>query len=783
MLLVGRKTVKKGLNRRQRKLLVMFCFIIFFAVGLIAALQFGVSIDEEVQRRHSLSIYKMLFPSVSNIVTDSVDFTSIPDASASGFYGVTIQLLMVAVEHLFGFELPVSTVMIIRHEILFIIFGISAIYFYKICRKWTHKEWIALIGTAIYVLCPRTFSQACFNVKDGLFLSLFTINLYYCIQYLQKQTLNRIPGLVISTILCVNTRIVGAVLLAMTLAVLFFEGIWKKKWKTVIVIVAIGLASIGMYILITPSIWDNPIKGILDTITTFSNYDVWNGTNYFMGEQVLEGNLPWYYLPVWIFVSIPVLYFCLAVIGAVAGVREGKIRRETILLVGITVIPLGYVMLFRPHLYNNWRHFLFIWVPIAVLAFIGIRYLLENRSKKQKIWVGSIVGLYLVFILGRMIQYHPYGSAYFNLWAEDYAEDNMEKEGMNLTLRELYDYVLAQAEEEGDKTFFAPMYFWGYSWMGYENGNTQFVELTQDQPVDYILAPQVGTSIYEVGSNPYYFYPREYMIKRGGLSLAAVYSGEWDWYMFSIINETEEGLTANINGIEWEKTREGETRTLTGLMNIPVYTNKIIVEASEEDAWKNTEIRVQAEDGQWYLADEIAEVSEHSGIVTIKLEEERLIGGVSLSGKEPKTSLEWRVKIENTREQDLTDNNPIYDVSTTAEENAIYVWYAVDNDDTTRWTSGTLEEGMTFSFTMKEEHVLSKIAMTLRSDLLDYPQDLKIYVSQDQEDWTEIEYNYEQNGMYTFEPVACKYVQLVIGDVEEDAPNWTIRELLLFEAK
>ena len=111
------------------------CVILFFAglliYGCLAFRDYGISVDENVERNSTLVTYKYLMPSVSDIVTDSVNFQEIEDLDTytDRYYGVAVQLPMAVIEHLFGFELPLRTVYLIRHFYTFALFFLAAVVF------------------------------------------------------------------------------------------------------------------------------------------------------------------------------------------------------------------------------------------------------------------------------------------------------------------------------------------------------------------------------------------------------------------------------------------------------------------------------------------------------------------------------------------------------------------------------------------------------------------------------------------------------------------------------
>ena len=130
---------------------------------------------------------------------------------------------------------------------------------------------------------PRILADSFHNIKDSLFLSVFTVNLYCAVLFLDKQSWKRALILAITTALCVNTRIVGGVVIAVCLTLSVIRGVKSKNIKySIMFSAAAGVGSIFFYILISPVTWHNPVLEIMNTYKTFSDYTVWEIRDLYM---------------------------------------------------------------------------------------------------------------------------------------------------------------------------------------------------------------------------------------------------------------------------------------------------------------------------------------------------------------------------------------------------------------------------------------------------------------------------------------------------------------------
>lgn len=128
-----------------------------------------------------------------------------------------------------GFTMPMNQVVYVRHLYVFLLFFISSLFFYRIAKRITKNEVQAIVGTAIYILCPRILAHSFFNIKDSVFLSVFVINLFSAICFIEGAKWKAVIGLAITTALCVNTRIVGAVVIVLTLVLAIAKALYYRE--------------------------------------------------------------------------------------------------------------------------------------------------------------------------------------------------------------------------------------------------------------------------------------------------------------------------------------------------------------------------------------------------------------------------------------------------------------------------------------------------------------------------------------------------------------------------
>jgi hypothetical protein len=119
-------------------------------------------------------------------------------------------------------------------------------------------------------------------------------------------------------------------------------------------------------------------------------------------RQIFEGRnewsdyMPWYYLPKSMAITIPLTIsagFIISFFLARFGVQPGK-RIFVYFLFAAVLLPVVFVMIAGSSLYSGWRHFLFVYPAILILASLAFTEILKNLSgfvKKSGFWLALLL--------------------------------------------------------------------------------------------------------------------------------------------------------------------------------------------------------------------------------------------------------------------------------------------------------------------------------------------------------------------------------------------------------
>lgn len=780
------RTVKKNI-------LVILFFAMFLCYGLYCFKDYGISTDELIERDSALINYKRIFPSVTEIKTDSVDFAQLKDLSEwkDRYYGVALQLVPVMIEHMFDFQLSLRQVYLVKHCYTFLLFFVSCIFFYKIAYMLSRNRYMALLATAMLVLSPRIFSDSFYNMKDMFFLPVFVVNLYFAIKFLQKSSIKTMIPLAIISALCTNTRIVGGILIFFCLLFSFIKSIMEKRWrKQFFYCLGTGVLCLGCYILVTPITWTNTVQEILNLAGTFSNYTKWSFDVFYLGSHVPSTDLPWHYLFVWIGISTPVLYLILTVLGladqAVAGLRA-MVRKNMdtdemwvrLLLFMMLIVPIAYVLIKRPVLYTGWRHFFFIYpvmILFAMFAVMRICALLKRWKVLQWSAVGAI-GIYMLFVGKWMLHSHPYEFMYFNRIGRNLAAENFDRDYWDLAGLEILQYLADLDQRDEIKVYMTMNYC---APMLPEEDYKRIKEVYTVEEAEYVLEPY-----RDMAESDAYFqwvlYNEIYRVEVDGIKLQSIFQRGQQWLQSTMVREERDGISYSLDGITWIDESTNDQTVLTGELPEAREIDKVTARTTAAGLPENFVVFVGNEEGVFERLDQIAGYTTVADGISAVFDM-RSVKYIRILYDKDTAMLDenWNIDLYVPLGYELNPlESGIQEVN--SDNNPKELPNVKDGDSNTYWTTGVEQsEGICFDITLKDEQKINGITLEMGKNETDYPRNLEIYTSLDGEDWRPVSYTL-QGETYLFEPIDSRYIRLRLGETEAGIGwNWGIGELTVF---
>jgi hypothetical protein len=256
--------------------------------------------------------------------------------------------------------------------------------------------------------------------------------------------------------LCISTRIAGPLAgLLISLVILY-----KSGKKSAIIISAYIFFTFLVIYLTWPFLWAAPIERIFESISVMSNF-LWDERVLFNGEYYKGYALPLSYFPSLLCIQLTesgiVLSFAGLIISGYKLFKRSVSRVELLMILGWFFIPFGGILLFRSPMYDNTRHFLFIFPALFILAGFTIQLIYEKINHRVFALITFVIVLPGLF---NIISLHPYSYVYYNSFVGGLsgANNRFELDYYGTSLKETTKYLNTTAKKDARVLVTAPIH-------------------------------------------------------------------------------------------------------------------------------------------------------------------------------------------------------------------------------------------------------------------------------------------------------------------------------------
>ena len=397
--------------------LLLFAFILF----PLLSFDYGITWDEPVLSEYAEDILKFYASDGENReVFDMTKHARNATVHYSASFDVIAALLHKYISPFGIYET--------RH-LLNALMGVLAILFSaRIGRELGSWRMGALVAIFM-LLSPRYFGHSMNNPKDIPFLLGYAAGLYYMIRFF-KQLPNPTPTtllwLTFSMAFMISVKIGGLIivgLFGLFCGVYWLgEGIthsWKKATshlpKYLAYLVGIIIVSYLLGIWFWPWGYEKPFENPLLSLTEFTNFRFLITYELFEGERINMDSPPWYYTFKWIGITAPLFVLIGFVFSLLVFAKKSLGKRAfQLMLIFAFLFPIVYTIVQNSTLYSGWRHLMFVYVPLVVLAASGWEWLI-NLEKK---WIPTLATVLILLLATKplywIVKNHPNQYVYFN---------------------------------------------------------------------------------------------------------------------------------------------------------------------------------------------------------------------------------------------------------------------------------------------------------------------------------------------------------------------------------
>ncbi len=294
--------------------------------------------------------------------------------------------------------------------------------------------WLAGYGAGIFVillfaLSPTFMGHAQNNLKDIPFALSYIAAIFFTQKMLFNNNKTKISDallLTASIAFSISIRPGGLLLICYLFFFFFLFYIYKHLYfnqfeppifrKKLIYIFLISATAWFFSILLWPYAQLNPILNVWKSYEVMTQFPT-TLKQLFEGKIEWSDLMPWYYLPKYMAITIPLIIF--AGLAAFVVLSKKIINTDNLIKYGFLVFsilfPVIFVIYEKSNLYGSWRHFLFIYPSIILLAAIGFSSLFKYLKSKYLIIAAVLITLILAIHPAKfMIRNYPYYYLYYN---------------------------------------------------------------------------------------------------------------------------------------------------------------------------------------------------------------------------------------------------------------------------------------------------------------------------------------------------------------------------------
>ncbi len=403
------------LNDQMLKKIFWILLAVIFVYMVISVPQYGITGDEITQWKYGGFVWDYIrtFGANKSVLTD--DFIIKKELQYYGGFFDGFSAMLISIFH------P-------KDEFLFrhywtMLFGFTGIMATGLLAR-EFKGWLAGILAVIFIFFTgRYFGEAFANPKDAPFAATYALALYAMVTWLRnlehlkwKSTI--LMGLAIA--LCLSIRI-GGLLLVAYLVLFYAVTVWQKKLykekvfgNTMKHLLAAGFIGYFVAILWWPYALEAPLSNPLEALKVMSTYPLFVKM-LFEGHRIDTSMVPWYYLPKWLMIGLP-LYLLVGFIGGTISLFIKKLQVPYLwMMVFAAAFPVLYILYKHSVLYDGLRHAMFVIPPMVVVAATHFTYLFDKFSNNSGKYAIAGIVLILVILPARFcFANHPNEYVYFN---------------------------------------------------------------------------------------------------------------------------------------------------------------------------------------------------------------------------------------------------------------------------------------------------------------------------------------------------------------------------------
>jgi hypothetical protein len=374
-------------------------------------------------------------------------------------YGVAFALPVVMLEKI-EVDMDMGDILLLRHWCVFLVCFAGLLAFYWLATLQLGSWRLGLLGSVALILSPRQFADAFYNCKDAVFLACFLIATATAVAFIKRPSLASAAWHALACAIAIDVRIMAVLLPVLTGGLLLLRTLRGDYEARRVVLPSLLYASLLciLAVVMWPYLWENPLVNFGQAFLNMSHFR-WTGAILHQGHIIPPGApLPWNYAPIWIGITVPLVYLVGLLLSFGLLIRQLVRRRWQLFLTDsewqylffwvLAVGPLVAVSVLHSVLYDGWRQLYFVYPSLLILALRGLLAAWQWQlpwPELQASWQGMVsvsITVSLVLIAGQMMRLHPFENLYFNALAGSHPELRYEYDYWSLSFRQGLEWIV-----------------------------------------------------------------------------------------------------------------------------------------------------------------------------------------------------------------------------------------------------------------------------------------------------------------------------------------------------
>ena len=398
---------------------IFYCIAgLLFLFMLKGGIDGGISGDEYLHYNQSVSVYNY-FASLGKD-TSALDTPK----THLKYYGQSFDNLTTILIRWFN----IADIFLFRH-LLCSLAGWLTIILTALFAVWLAGYRAGILVILLFALSPTFLGHAQNNLKDIPFALSYISAIFFTQRFFFIENKKRIyDALLLTASIAFSLSIRPGGLLLICYLIFFLVLFFVYKYlnynlfdslqfrRMLIRTFAISISAWFFSLILWPYAQLNPIFNIWKSYEVMRQFPT-TLMQLFEGKMEWSDFMPWYYLPKYMLITIP--FVVIAGLTAFIVLSKKIINSENLLKYGFLIFsilfPILIVIYDKSNIYGSWRHFLFVYPSIILLAAIGFSHLFKYLTNKYLLITTTIFTLLLTLHPIRfMALNHPYYYMYYN---------------------------------------------------------------------------------------------------------------------------------------------------------------------------------------------------------------------------------------------------------------------------------------------------------------------------------------------------------------------------------